>query len=117
MGIFTIVLNIPDHDAAQMIQQLVNVCIQANCHKCLAESDYKVERALIGALSLGRTELVKLLFKIAKPSPRLPGVLAAAIRCGDRELLDELSINALDSLRPSLIPSPTYQTVRSIGAS
>lgn len=90
INLLDITVLMSDYEAMQVVQQLINLCHQADCNNCLVEFREQLEKCAIHAARRGYTELLRLLFSTTRVTPRSPGILAAAIRSKNRALIDHV---------------------------
>ncbi|KAI1138661.1 ankyrin [Hypoxylon sp. FL0543] len=87
----------PDEDAKEATRKILSDCEQVGCGKCLSRFSDEVNRAIVGGARRGHIQFVRFLFQYAKSPTQ---ILSAAIRGGNRELIEFVLAQKPDLSQP-----------------
>lgn len=107
-----IVQRCDDHLATRFVQNVISLCHQAGCNRCLADFDDVLENIAIHAALSGKLELVKLLFQEADVKSDLSHVFLGAIRSKSPDVIDFILSLGPNLDPPAVIPNPDYWSKR-----
>lgn len=98
-----VVRRVDDRNAATLIRNMISLCRQAGCNKCLGDLGGSLGDVVIVAAEDGKVELVQLLLDEADLSSEMPRIFLAAIDSKNRAVIDLILSHGPDFDPPATV--------------